>query len=206
MKAMIAAAMSVALASAAQATTVFINEIHYDNTGGDTGEFVEIAAPAGTDLTGWSVVFYNGSNGTTYGTQALSGVIGDQAAGYGFATVNRSGIQNGSPDGLALVDATGNVVQFLSYEGQLTANWAKISGGWVVWLIKDRLNFFELFAALKDSFGKILKLISVPGIRATPVSNFSTPFMVLRRSPPFGELPITTPLRYVFGASDREGN
>lgn len=121
MKAMIAAAMSVALASAAQATTVFINEIHYDNTGGDTGEFVEIAAPAGTDLTGWSVVFYNGSNGTTYGTQALSGVIGDQAAGYGFATVNRSGIQNGSPDGLALVDATGNVVQFLSYEGQLTA-------------------------------------------------------------------------------------
>lgn len=121
MKAMIAAAMSVAFASATQAKTVFINEIHYDNTGSDTGEFVEIAAPAGTDLTGWSVVFYNGSNGTTYGTQALSGVIGDQAAGYGFATVNRSGIQNGSPDGLALVDATGNVVQFLSYEGQLTA-------------------------------------------------------------------------------------
>ncbi|WP_334030401.1 ExeM/NucH family extracellular endonuclease [Alteromonas sp. P256] len=128
MKAMIAAAMSVALASAAQATTVFINEIHYDNTGGDTGEFVEIAAPAGTDLTGWSIVFYNGSNGTTYGTQALSGAIGDQAAGYGFATVNRSGIQNGSPDGLALVDATGNVVQFLSYEGQLTATNGIASG------------------------------------------------------------------------------
>ena len=36
-------------------TTVFINEIHYDdNTStGDVNEGVEIAGPAGTDLTGW---------------------------------------------------------------------------------------------------------------------------------------------------------
>jgi hypothetical protein len=45
--------------------TVFINEFHYDNTGGDTGEFIEIAGPAGTDLTGWSIVLYNGANGST---------------------------------------------------------------------------------------------------------------------------------------------
>ncbi len=31
-------------------TTVFINEIHYDNSGTDTNEGVEIAGPAGTDL------------------------------------------------------------------------------------------------------------------------------------------------------------
>ncbi len=35
------------------ASTIFINEIHYDNTGGDAGEGVEIAGPAGTDLSGW---------------------------------------------------------------------------------------------------------------------------------------------------------
>ena len=29
--------------------TVFINEIHYDNTGTDAGEFIEIAGPAGTE-------------------------------------------------------------------------------------------------------------------------------------------------------------
>ena len=35
--------------------------------------------------------------------------------------LSRPGIQNGSPDGIALVDAGGSVVQFLSYEGSLTA-------------------------------------------------------------------------------------
>src|SRR5690606_35449458 len=38
--------------SAQSATPVFINEIHYDNTGTDAGEFVEVAGPAGTDLAG----------------------------------------------------------------------------------------------------------------------------------------------------------
>lgn len=34
----------------------FINEFHYDNIGGDLGEFIEIAAPAGFDLNGWTIV------------------------------------------------------------------------------------------------------------------------------------------------------
>jgi hypothetical protein len=38
------------------ATTVFINELYYDNDGTDSGEAIEIAGPAGTDLTGWTVV------------------------------------------------------------------------------------------------------------------------------------------------------
>ena len=50
---------------------VFINEIHYDNTGTDTGEAIEVAGPAGTDLTGWSLVLYNGSTGALYNTTAL---------------------------------------------------------------------------------------------------------------------------------------
>ena len=50
------------LASGAYAAEVFVNELHYDNAGTDTGEFVELAGPAGTDLTGWSLVLYNGSS------------------------------------------------------------------------------------------------------------------------------------------------
>jgi hypothetical protein len=107
----------------AAAVPVFVNEIHYDNTGTDTGEAIEIAGPAGTDLTGWSIVLYNGANGLAYGTTTLSGTIPNQAAGYGTVVVNypTNGIQNGSPDGIALVNSTNVVQQFLSYEGSFTA-------------------------------------------------------------------------------------
>ena len=37
----------------ASAQDVFINEIHYDNTGTDEGEAIEVACVVGTDLTGW---------------------------------------------------------------------------------------------------------------------------------------------------------
>ena len=105
------------------AADVFINEIHYDNTGGDTGEAIEIAGNAGTDLTGWSVVRYNGNGGAPYGTDALSGVLVNQQGGFGTYIIEypSNGLQNGAPDGIALVDAGGNVVQFLSYEGSFTA-------------------------------------------------------------------------------------
>jgi len=104
-------------------TLVFINEFHYDNTGGDTGEAIEIAGLAGTDLSGLSLVLYNGSNGTTYNTIALSGVLANQQNGFGTTTFDlpSNGLQNGSPDGIALVDADDNVLQFLSYEGALVA-------------------------------------------------------------------------------------
>lgn len=102
---------------------VFINEIHYDNDGGDTGESIEIAGPAGMDVTGWSIVLYNGNGGTTYNTTPLSGAFVNQQGGFGtmILTYPSNGIQNGSPDGLALVDELGAVVQFLSYEGVITA-------------------------------------------------------------------------------------
>ena len=95
----------------AQAAAVFINEVHYDNTGTDTGEAIEIAGPAGTDLTGWSLVLYNGANGSVYNTTALSGVIAHQQNGFGTLSFSypTNGIQNGSPDGIALVNG-GSVV------------------------------------------------------------------------------------------------
>ena len=105
------------------ATPVFINEIHYDNAGTDSGEAIEIAGPAGTDLSGWSLVLYNGNGGAVYKTTALSCVITDQD-GNGFGSLSFSypvdGIQNGAPDGIALVNGT-TVIQFLSYEDTFVA-------------------------------------------------------------------------------------
>lgn len=109
------------LSPVADAQSVFFNEIHYDNASTDANEAVEIAGPAGTDLTGWSVVLYNGNGGAPYGTLNLAGAIPDTCAGFGAVPLPATGIQNGSPDGLALVNALGMVVQFLSYEGPMTA-------------------------------------------------------------------------------------
>ena len=105
---------------------VFLSEFHYDNSGTDTGEAIEISADTSTDLSGWSVVLYNGSNGTAYNTIALNGnVTPDTSCGAAGGTVvldfPSNGIQNGSPDGIALIDNTGAVSQFLSYEGVFTA-------------------------------------------------------------------------------------
>lgn len=111
------------LVTAQTATNVFINEIHYDNSSADTNESIEIAGPAGTDLTGWSLVLYNGTGGAVYGTLSLSGIIPNASNGFGFVNVPgpSTGIQNGAPDGIALVDSTNTVRQFLSYEGTFTA-------------------------------------------------------------------------------------
>jgi hypothetical protein len=65
------------------ATQVFVNEIHYDNAGADTGEAIEVAGPAGTSLNGWSLVLYNGNGGAVYQTTPLSGTIPDQDGGFG---------------------------------------------------------------------------------------------------------------------------
>lgn len=103
-------------------TAVFINEIHYDNTGADVNEGVEIAGPAGTSIAGWTLIPYNGSNGQSYTPSgSFSGTIPDQGGGFGTVFVAISGLQNGSPDGLALVDNNNTVIQFLSYEGAFAA-------------------------------------------------------------------------------------
>jgi hypothetical protein len=109
-------------------TAVFINEVHYDNSGADEGEAIEVAGPAGTDLSGWRVILYNGSSGASYGTETLSGAIPDQCGGYGTLVAAVDGVQNGGPDGIALVDSNDNVVQFLSYEGTFAATGGPASG------------------------------------------------------------------------------
>jgi hypothetical protein len=177
------------LGSAHAATPVFINEIHYDNVGTDSGEAIEIAGPAGTNLSGWSLVLYNGNGGASYNTKALSGVIADQS-GTGFGTLSFSyptdGIQNGSPDGIALVNGS-TVVQFLTYEGSFTAVGGPAAGKVGVDIgvaensvpvgqslqLKGNGNNYEDFtwnAAAANTFGAANTGQSFGGITPPPVS------------------------------------
>lgn len=112
---------------------IFINEIHYDNSGADANEAIEIAGTAGLDLTGYRLVLYNGSNtpgaAVVYGTINLSGVIDDEGQGFGAVSFAAPGLQNGVADGVALIAPDGTVVQLLSYEGVFTAAAGTPAGG-----------------------------------------------------------------------------
>ena len=106
-------------AYAAVPTTPFVSEIHYDNDGTDVDEFVEVQLPPGTTSSGLTLVLYNGSGGAAYGTLSLPAVTAPAGASAVVA-VAAPGLQNGGPDGLALVDGS-TVLDRLSYEGSFTA-------------------------------------------------------------------------------------
>lgn len=109
-------------------TLPFINEIHYDNAGTDLNEGVEIAGPAGLDLSGWGLLFYNGFDGLAYKTIVLSGIIPNQQNNYGAVWFPVSGLQNGSPDGIAFIDSVDTPIQFLSYEGDFIGGGGPVVG------------------------------------------------------------------------------
>ncbi|WP_369141000.1 ExeM/NucH family extracellular endonuclease [Modestobacter versicolor] len=118
-----------AVAAAAPPATPYLSEFHYDNAGTDAGEFVEVHLPPGTTSAGLSVVLYNGGNGAVYDTDALP-VVTAPADAPAVAVVEypANGIQNGGPDAIALVDAAGAVLEFLSYEGTMTATGGPAAG------------------------------------------------------------------------------
>ena len=64
--------------------TAFFNEFHYDNSGTDSNEKIEIAFTAGTDLTGWKVYLYNG--GSTAAQAAMNPPM--LVAGVGSAVMD----------------------------------------------------------------------------------------------------------------------
>ena len=115
-----------------------INEIDYDMTmNPDSVEFVEIYNPttSSVSLDGMSLVFGNGgSAGAHYRTVMLTGSLAAGAyAVVGSAAVALPGgvarfdlgaatdaIQNGAPDGVALIDSGGALIDAVSYEGAMT--------------------------------------------------------------------------------------
>lgn len=119
---------TIALAPLAASAEVFINEIHYDNSGSDTGERIEVVATAGESLGTYRIYLYNGatpSAATYYDNDLLpAGSTVTCGGSVRIATLSyaANGIQNGAPDAIALVDGSGQVVQFLSYEGTVTGS------------------------------------------------------------------------------------
>jgi len=114
-----------------------INEVDYDNVGRDTTEFVELFNDGATaaSLDGLALVFANGTNGDEYRRVALSGslsasgylVVADQAVTVADGarvvrfSVTHDNVQNGAPDGIALVDTNDlRVLDAVSYEGAIT--------------------------------------------------------------------------------------
>jgi hypothetical protein len=130
----------IVLGGGGNAPHLAINEVDYDNVGTDTAEYVELYNPSATsaDLAGLRLVLVNGATSQQYDSIDLS-PAGSLAAGE-YLVIAGSGvtvppsakkldpvwsldqIQNGSPDGMAIVDpVTQTVLDALSYEGSITA-------------------------------------------------------------------------------------
>ena len=108
------------LGPSALAQTVFVNEFHYDDDGADEGEFVEIAVADFVDIDDVRLTLYNGNGGVAYASYDTF-TPGASSNGYTLYTVSTPGLQNGSPDGIALSSTGGDLYQFISYEGSFTA-------------------------------------------------------------------------------------
>lgn len=98
-----------------------INEFHYDNAGADVGEFIEVRVAAGSDVSAMTLALYNGNGGGLYATLNLPASPATSDGVFDYYVVNAPGLQNGAPDGIALVNG-GTVAEFLSYEGAMTAS------------------------------------------------------------------------------------
>lgn len=94
-----------------------INEVDYDQVGTDANGFVEIHNKGGAaaDLTGIDLVAVNGGDNAEYAREQLTGTLA--AGGYLVVAIE---LQNGAPDGLALLQGTA-LLDALSYEGAITA-------------------------------------------------------------------------------------
>ena len=122
---------------------VFISEFHYDNSGADTLEGFEISGTAETDLSCYTIYFYNGTNGLVYNQNQLEGIIPNQLCDLGAIWFDESSIQNGA-DAIALFNHCSDTkVQFLSYEGILIANDGPFSGD-----TSSQLSVFESNASI----------------------------------------------------------
>jgi endonuclease I len=121
------AVVSATLPPPPQGPVVWINELHYDNVGADQHEGLEIAGPSNLSLDGWSVCSYDGLTGAWVATLRLHGTLPNLENGKGVLWFAFPELGNG-PDGIALVDKTGAVRQFLSYEGSFTAGQGPAAG------------------------------------------------------------------------------
>ena len=119
-----------------------INEVDYDQAGTDSRTFIEIFNGTGADvpLADLALVLVNGNNNAEYSPRQILSNAGTTLPNGGYLVIGNATItdalpvgvlkiavtgdflQNGSPDGLALVDTVQlTVIDVLSYEGSMTA-------------------------------------------------------------------------------------
>jgi hypothetical protein len=176
--------LALALPATASWISPFVSELHYDNAGADVDEFVAVTGPDGLALAGWQVVLYNGNNGQSYATVALDGVLDGGANGLAEAYWAVSGIQNGPADALALVSAAAQVIDFIAYEGQVTAADGPAQG-----LTARALPFAEGSGTpVGDSLQRIGRADEWAWIAAPATPGLLNPGLVQARS---GSLPAT---------------
>ena len=132
--------IALALPTGVARAQIVINEIDYDQAGvPDSRDFIELHEPTqtGMSLTGWQLILYNGqsSQRSPYLTINLADAPGGVMPPDGYLVIGPMGvvpnvdipspsggwIQNGSPDGMALVHA-GDVIELLAYEGSFVGN------------------------------------------------------------------------------------
>lgn len=127
-------------AYAQNAHKVYINEIRANDTSGDDIEFIELIGPAGTNITGFYTIHYNGSSSQDGGlwthtigafTIPNDGVTDSDGNNVGFYVLGPASgvnnvdestnwsdnrIQNG-PDGIILFDSDDNIIDAVAWEG-----------------------------------------------------------------------------------------
>jgi hypothetical protein len=96
-------------------TNAFVNELSLGANGG-----IEIAGASGIELNGWSLVLYDAQTGLAGRSIALSGTIPAQDDGFGTLAFAAPELPAGT-GGVALIDAQGGVLQFVSYGGAFAA-------------------------------------------------------------------------------------
>jgi hypothetical protein len=101
----------------AEQAKLVINEVDYDQAGTDANGFVEIHNKGGAaaDLTGIDLVAVNGGDSAEYAREHLTGTLAP--GGYLVVAIE---LQNGAPDGVALLQGT-TLLDALSYEGAINA-------------------------------------------------------------------------------------
>ena len=143
------------LTSTANADHIWVNELHYDNTGGDVGEFIEIGIRtpngSGDEPSDYAVELYEGISGTPYFqtvtldqfdiSDPISVTDGGATEVVRLYTLDITGFNDGNPDGFAIVDVSDSTVVdnlLYSYEGTFTA-----TGGLAVGLTSVELAVDE---------------------------------------------------------------
>jgi endonuclease I len=98
---------------------VWINEFHYENIGADEDEFVEIGCSSAVDVSNYKIYIY-GKDGTASSeddkdkTKTLQGQCTPDT--FVFQDYGTNNLAN-KGRGIALVDASGKLLDFISYEG-----------------------------------------------------------------------------------------